>query len=87
MRLAATVGFFAGAVPPLVRGIVIIVDETYVREPHCCGLGLLAGWMHILYIAPIGGVVGAGIGFGGSAVYRALRQAKTSVRSSDQFSN
>jgi hypothetical protein len=75
MRLAATVGFLLGAVPPLVRGIVIIVDDLYVRDPHCCGLGLLAGWMHILYIAPIGGVVGAGMGCGCSAVYRALRHA------------
>ncbi len=79
MRLAATVGFLFGMVPPLVRGFAIIVDDLCVREPHTCGLGLLAGWMHILYIAPIGGTLGAAIGCGCRVFYRAIRH--------DQFSN
>jgi hypothetical protein len=74
MRLAATVGFLAGTLPPLVRGIGMIVDDMYVRGPHSCGLEQFAGWMHILCIAPIGGVVGAAIGCGCSALYRASRR-------------
>jgi hypothetical protein len=86
MRLAATVGFLAGAVPPLVRGILIIVDETYV-DPHSCGFGLYAGWMHVLFLAPIGGVLGAAIGCGCLAVYRTRRRTETYGRFSDRFSN
>jgi len=73
---AAIVGFLAGAVPPLVRGIWILVDDRYLRGPHSptCGLEDFAGWMHILCVAPIGGVVGAVIGGGCSALYRWSRR-------------
>ena len=77
MKLAATVGFLSGAAPPLAYGIWILIDANYLSgaapHSHYCGWQDFAGWMHVLCVAPIGGVVGAVIGGSCSAIYRWFR--------------
>jgi hypothetical protein len=67
MKLAATLGFLAGAVPPLAWGIFLIVDDKYLRGPHDCGLEVLGG-LECIFVTPVGGIVGAAMGCGVSAL-------------------
>ncbi|HEV3301809.1 MAG TPA: hypothetical protein VG055_19300 [Planctomycetaceae bacterium] len=59
MSRAAMVGFATGAGSLFVRGVWILVDDAYFRDPHASGCGLVqfAGWMFI-FISPVAGTVG-----------------------------
>jgi hypothetical protein len=78
MIRSAMLGFGAGAGSLLARGVWILVDDAYFRDPNAsdCGLNQFAGWISI-FLSPVAGVVGALAFWGCSSLYRTARERHT----------